>query len=356
MTNILVVEEVPVVAEVLKETLEAEGCQIVSVPDGRAAVKFALCQTPQLISLDMMVRGMDGYEVIRQIRNHWKSMHIPIIVLSSLDEPANKVRAFEEDIDDYITKPFHKDELLARIRRTLRRTQQIFLSPLTGLPGGLQVERAINYKHRSSDPWSILYLDLDDFKAFNDVYGFLTGNEMICLVGRICQRIVYEYGNADDFVGHVGGDDFVIVTTPDRASILSQHIIERYKEESQAFYRPDDLKRGSISGVDRRGRPYQFPLVSLSIGVLNDKIHPHNIREVSYLAAEAKCQAKQSTNNVYSISTRRDIPYRTPSHSVNFLSSHRILSPSSLSFAALNHSHYDLLSLVGEAEVEQQVH
>jgi diguanylate cyclase (GGDEF)-like protein len=351
MTNILVVEEVPLVAGVLKEALEAEGCHIISIPDGKAAVKFALCETPQLIILDMMVRGMDGYGLIRQLRNHWKSMHIPVIVLSSLDEPANKVRAFEEDIDDYITKPFDKYELLARIRRTLRRGQQIFLSPLTGLPAGLQVERAINHKHRSSDTWSILYLDLDDFKAFNDVYGFLTGNEMIRLVGRICQHIVCEYGNADDFVGHIGGDDFVIVTTPDRAQMLSQHIIESYREESKAFYRPEDLKRGTISGVDRKGRPYQFPLVSLSIGVLHDKIRPHNIREVSYLAAEAKCQAKQSTNNIYSISSPRDIPYHTPSHSVSFLSSHRILTPGSFSFAALNQSHF-----VEETEVERQVH
>ena len=99
-----------------------------------------------------MLPGIDGYEVIRRLRNHPKTMHIPIIVLTALGGADDKVRAFERDADDYVTKPFGTDELLARIRRQLRRVQQSFLSPLTGLPGGLQVVRAINYKLNSQEP------------------------------------------------------------------------------------------------------------------------------------------------------------------------------------------------------------
>src|SRR6202035_2114352 len=112
---------------------------------------------------------------------------------------------------------------------------QSTLSPLTHLPGGLQLERAIDYKLRGSDPWSVLYLDLDNFKAFNDAYGFVAGNDMILLVGHICQRVVYDYGNADDFVGHVGGDDFVIVTTPEREKMLCRQILAQFKAESPLF-------------------------------------------------------------------------------------------------------------------------
>jgi diguanylate cyclase (GGDEF)-like protein len=303
MANILVVEDELQTDRLLKETLEVEGYQVITIRSGKDAVQFALRETPHLILLDIMLPGIDGYEVIRRLRNHPKTMHIPIIVLSALGDTNNKIRAFERDADDYVTRPFDTDELLARMRRQLRRVQQSFLSPLTGLPGGLQVVRAINYKLNSQEPWSILYLDLDNFKAFNDVYGFLAGNDMILLVGQICQRLVHQHGGAEDFVGHIGGDDFVIVTSPMRAKTLCTKIMASYKEESAALYLPEDLERGSISGLDRKGRPFQFPLVSLSIGVVNNQLRrPHSIQEISYLAAEAKRHAKQSTENIFYIS------------------------------------------------------
>src|SRR5947209_275077 len=253
MVNILVVEDEQAIAKILKEKLEIEGYRVKVILNGEDAVQFALREMPHLIILNVMLpamyglSSMDGYDVILRLRSHPKTMHIPIIALSALGEPMDKIRAYDGDVDGYITKPFNTDELLARVRRQLRRVQQSCLSPLTNLPGGLQVVRAINYKLSSSDPWSILYLDLDNFKAFNDVYGFLTGNDMILLVGSICQKIVYEYGNSDDFVGHVGGDDFVVVTTPERANNLCMHISSRYKAESALLYRSEDLRRGSIS-------------------------------------------------------------------------------------------------------------
>ena len=308
MANILVVEDERVIARLLKESLQVEGFQVVTVLNGEDAVQFALRETPHLIVLDLALPIMDGYEVAKCLRTHHKTMHIPLIALSSFGGLQDKVRAFEIGVDDYLTKPFELDELLARIRTQIRRVQQNYLSPLIGLPGGLQVELAIKQKLNSPESWSILYLDLDNFKAFNDVYGFLTGNDIIRLVGRICQRVVRDFGNADDFVGHIGGDDFVIVTTPDRAGLLCKQISSAYKEESAAYYNPEDLQRGSISGVDRKGRIYQFPLVSLSIGVVNNQgRHSHSLEEVSYLAAEAKYYAKKSIGNVYHISPRREV-------------------------------------------------
>jgi diguanylate cyclase (GGDEF)-like protein len=302
MANILVVEDDRSIARLLKETLQVEGYQVVTVLHGEDAVQYTLRDTPHLLLLNMQLPDTDSYEVVRQLRSHPKSMHIPVIALSTLDDSATKVRAFEAGVDDYIIKPFDTAELIARVRTQLRRVQQHFLSPLIGLPGGYQVELAIKRKLTSADPWSILYLDLDNFKAFNDAYGFLTGNELIRLVGRICQRVVRDHGNPDDFVGHIGGDDYVIVTTPDRAEKLCYLISASYKMESKVFYHSEDLCRGSIHGVDRKGHPYLFPLVSLSIGVVtNHSRHAHTLREVSCLAAEAKCQAKHAINNVYHI-------------------------------------------------------
>src|SRR5437016_2612801 len=129
MANILVVEDEQLIAKLLKETLQIEGYQVVTVLSGEDAVQFALRETPHLIILDVMLPGIDGYEVVRRLRAHPKSMHIPIIVLSALGEPADKVRAFEIGVDDYVTKPFNTEELLARIRTQLRRVRQNFLSP-----------------------------------------------------------------------------------------------------------------------------------------------------------------------------------------------------------------------------------
>src|SRR5438876_4675642 len=157
MANILVVEDEKLIARLLKETLEIEGYRVTTILNGEYAIQFALRETPHLIILDIMLPGIDGYEVIRRLRDHPKSVHIPIIVLSALDEPEDKVRAFEGDVDGYITKPFHNDELLARVRRQLRRVQQNYLSPLTGLPGGMQVVRPSNYKFCNMDSCSIIF-------------------------------------------------------------------------------------------------------------------------------------------------------------------------------------------------------
>lgn len=323
MVNILVIEDERLIITLLEDILEGEGYQTVSILNGEEAVQFALRETPQLIILDIKLPGIDGYEVIRRLREHPKSMHIPIIVLSAYVSSVDKARAFDLGVDSYITKPFDADELLACVRRQLARLQQSSLSPLTRLPGGLQVERAIDYTVNRLEPWSILYLDLDNFKAFNDVYGFLAGNTMIMLVGQICQRVVHDYGNLDDFVGHIGGDDFVVLTTPDRARLLSRHILGRYREESLLLYRAEDRQRGTISGVDRKGRAYQLPLVSLSIGIVSSQLHyVGNTEEVGTLAAEAKRRAKQSNENVSYISSVTQRTQPDYSHAL-----HHVLPP-----------------------------
>ncbi len=343
MADILVIEDEQLIARLLKETLEMEGYQVAVVLNGKDAIPFALHEMPHLIIVDVMLPIMDGYEVIQQLRNHPKTMHIPILALSALGEPIDKIRAYDSDVDGYITKPFNTAELLARVRRQLRRIRQSCLSPLTGLPGGLQVVRAINYKLCRPEPWSILYLDLDNFKAFNDVYGFLTGNDMIVLVSNICQKVVYEHGNADDFIGHVGGDDFIVVTTPEPANILCTQILSRYKEESIQFYRSEDVRRGSISGVDRKGRPYQFPLVSLSIGIVNSqRRRPYTIQEVSYMAAEAKRHAKLSSNNIFHVPFQPDKTYTDHSSPGNFSSSF----PPSFACSLGMHAFHDVLHFV----------
>jgi len=293
MPTILIVEDEQLIVLLLKDILQAEGYRTISASTGEEALQLALRAMPDLIILDIMLPGIDGFEVVNRLRSNVKMAHVPVIILSARHDTVDKVRAFENRVDDYLTKPFDNGELLARVRAHLRRGDESSLSPLTGLPGGLQVERAISLQLQRPDPWCILYLDLNNFKAYNDVYGFLRGNEFIRIAAQICRDAVSALGNDEDFLGHVGGDDFVILTTPDRAEVLSRRISSAFERRTRNFYSPEDVERGYFVSTDRQGRPSRFPLVSLAIGVvMSQHSVMRSIEDVSRAAAEVKRRAK----------------------------------------------------------------
>ena len=303
--TILIVEDDPQIVRLLKALLELEGFNIASTGTGEEAVELALRDVPHLVLLDVMLPRMDGIEVARRLRANTKTAHVPVVVLTARMDTADMLRAFDTDVDDYMTKPFNADELLARIRTQLRHVQQNLLAPLTGLPGGLQVERAIERLLRGGQQWAILYIDLDHFKAYNDIYGFLRGNDLIRLTSRVAISAVRELGNITDFVGHVGGDDFVVFTTPDRVDVLCTDLIRRFDAESRALYRPEDLARGTLVAQDRQGQQRTYPLVSVSIGVVTNQYHPlTSAEEISRVAAEVKHQAKDLPGSAYFVDRR----------------------------------------------------
>jgi diguanylate cyclase (GGDEF)-like protein len=303
--TILVVEDDPLIARVLRAMLEAEDFAATVVPTGEEAIQHALREVPHLLLLDLILPGMDGFEVVQHLRENVKTAHIPVLILSARHDTADKVRAFEIHVDDYLTKPFNVEELLARIRTQLRRVQENLLSPLTQLPGGLQVERAIGQTLREGTTWAILYLDLDHFKAYNDVYGFVHGNDLIRLLAQVASATVRDAGNVTDFLGHIGGDDFVVITTPDRVDVLCQQMLERFDRESRQFYTPDDQRRGVLEAPDRQGQRTTYPLVSLSIGVVTNQIRAiTSIEEVSRIAAEVKHKAKETPGSTYFVDRR----------------------------------------------------
>ena len=253
-----------------------------------------------------MLPGIDGFAVVERLRTNVKTAHIPVMMLSARHDTADKVRAFDIEVDDYLTKPFNSDELLARIRTQLRHVRDNLLSPLTGLPSGMRVERAIEQVLETPRQWSILYLDLDHFKAYNDVYGFVRGNDLIRLLARIATETVREHGNDDDFVGHIGGDDFVVITTPDRVDAICRALLERWDCESEDYYAPEDAARGTLIATDRQDQPQAYSLVSVSIGVVTNQQRPiTTLEDVGRIAAEVKHKAKSLPGNSYYIDQRR---------------------------------------------------
>lgn len=303
--TILVVEDDPAIGRLLRATLEAEGYTTVVAPSGEEGINYAMREVPQLLILDIMLPGIDGFAVIDQLRGHAKTAHIPVVMLTAIHNPDTKMRAFASEVDDYLTKPFNTDELIARIRTQLRHVRESLLNPLTGLPSGLRIERAIEHQIASTTLWSILYLDLDNFKAYNDVYGFLRGNDLIRLLARVVTESVRDEGNLTDFVGHIGGDDFVVISTPERVDSLCRTLIARWEEESVAYYSPEDQQRGAFIATDRQGQRQEYPLVGVSIGVVTNLYRPiTTMEEVSTVAAEVKHKAKSVRGSSYYVDHR----------------------------------------------------
>lgn len=303
--TILVVEDEPAIARLLRATLEAEGYTTLVAHTGEEGIDRAVRDVPELVILDLMLPGMDGFEVVQKLRANARTAHIPVLVLSARHDTLDKVRALNSQANDYLTKPFNSDELLARIRAQLRNVRESLLAPLTGLPSGLRVEHAIAQTLRSSAPWAILYLDLDHFKAYNDVYGPLQGNELIRLLGRVASESVREAGNVNDFVGHIGGDDFIVITTPDCMQAICQRIVGHWDRDSFAYYSPEDAQRGTLIAQDRQGQRQAYPLVGVSIGVVTNLYRPIVTMEAfSRTAAEMKARAKAIPGSGYYVDQR----------------------------------------------------
>jgi PleD family two-component response regulator len=286
--------------------LDKAGYDVVLVENGSEAVRLAQDLVPDIILVDVMMPQMDGFEVCRQLRNDTRTSHLPILMLTSRSATQDKIAGFESGADDYVTKPFDLDELLARVRSLLRRaTEMPVRSPLTGLSGNRLLREELKHRLERRVPLALLYIDMDNFKAFNDAYGFLRGDEAIQLMARLVQKTVAQQGTPQDFIGHIGGDDFAVVTDPDYVESICTDLIQRFDQEIALLYDPDDLERGYLRGYDRHGVPQRFPIMTISIGVvLNRDWDVSTLDEISRTAADMKKYAKQKPGSSYAVDQR----------------------------------------------------
>jgi diguanylate cyclase (GGDEF)-like protein len=311
--KILVVEDDKDIRDLLRTYLAMQGFEILMAADGEEALHVAQQEQPHLVLLDLMLPGIDGYEVCRRLRHSIKTANIPIIMLTARGALPDKLTGFEIGADDYITKPFDAVELLARVKTQLRHVEQALLSDLTGLPGNTATEQVIKrLTSGKGEKWAILYVDIDNFKSYNDVYGFLKGNEIIKAAARILSEVVAEKGSkangleSVDFIGHIGGDDFVVTTTPDKVDAICQEIVRRFDAAMPQFYSKEDWQRGYIIAEDRRGQVVRHPIATLSIGVVTNQFRPiDNYWLVSKIAAEVKQKAKSEPGSSYYVDRRR---------------------------------------------------
>jgi diguanylate cyclase (GGDEF)-like protein len=305
--QILVIDDDRNLRKIIQTNLELAGYTVTTASNGDEGLSLLDSIQPDLVVLDVMMPVMDGYEVARRIRRHPVNAHVPIIMLTAKGEVEDKLAGFEAGADDYMTKPFGPQELLARVKAKIRRVEvDASLSPLTRLPGNLAIEAELRRRIDSNVPFSVLYLDLDNFKAFNDVYGFTHGDEAIQLVASSALDVVRRRGTTSDFVGHIGGDDFIIVTIPERGEEIAREIIDCFDRDIRGLYSEADLKQGFIETRDRRGALNRYPIMSISIAIISsDRRALENYAQIGEAAAELKRYAKSIGGSVYVKDKRR---------------------------------------------------
>ena len=293
---VLVVDDDPDIRTFLEVTLSLGGFDVVEASNGEEAVGIAVSRNPSLILMDVMMPTMDGMQAVRRLRADGRTSHIPVIMVTAKAQGADKIAGFTQGADDYITKPFDPDELLVRVQATLRRAAEMrSVSPLTALPGNARIELELKRRIEEGDHFALLYADLNHFKSFNDHYGFLRGDGVIRALADVIVEVVGRLGTAEAFVGHVGGDDFVIIAEPEGATDIAEAICRRFDEVVPELYDADDRERGSIEVLDRQGNPTRYGLVSVSIGIAaaqaGEMTHP---TEPVAVATEMKAFAKSN--------------------------------------------------------------
>ncbi len=299
--KILVVDDDPDIRDVLRLTLEGENYEVTEAAHGEEALKIISSKAPDLVLVDYQMPVMNGLEVCRTVKKDILLRHLPVIMITGKGEVNDKVDGLDAGADDYVVKPFEPKELLARIRMVLRRTEiDLEANPLTRLPGNVSILGELSRRLENGKPFAVCYLDLDKFKAYNDTYGFEHGDDVIRETARILIRVTQEKGNPDDFVGHIGGDDYVIVTTPQRVDDLCKAVIAQFEQAAPLFYNETDRKNGFICAHDRKGNEVKIPLISISIGVVSNEYRKiDHVVQIGEIGAELKAFAKRLERSNY---------------------------------------------------------
>jgi PleD family two-component response regulator len=292
--KLLVVEDDFDIANMLRIYFTGQNYDVDVAPRGAAALEKTRQILPHLIILDIMLPDIDGFEVCRILRTSTRTSHVPIIFLTQRDERSDKLQGLELGADDYVTKPFDIEELKLRVQRAIvRAEQQSLTDPRSGLPAGRMIEDQLRQIIRRSD-WALMDIRLCNYEPFKEVYGFVAGDDVLRFTAMLIGEVVDAMGTINDFIGHPGGDNFIIITTEEAEPLIRQHLKVRFEEEVQTHYSFLDREQGFIKSTGLSGQVEEIPLMTLSMGVVSPTQHTFSdIREITELAAEAR--RKEST-------------------------------------------------------------
>lgn len=252
-----------------------------------------------IINLEMSLSR--ELELVKAIRSDSSKDLFPIIVVNDNPDVGQKLEFLALGVDDYLHYPFNEREIFLRAKNIIKRvSKNRDVNPLTKLSGNTEIEEQISYEIEKGNDFAVLYCDLDNFKAYNDVYGFENGDKVIKSVAETLAETINEVGTIDDFIGHIGGDDFVIVTVPDRMDEIGQKVIDKFSAKSKTFYNAHDLAAGYIIAKGREETERKYPLISISVAGVSSLVRRLICAaQVAEIAAGIKKKAKSMGGSLY---------------------------------------------------------
>ncbi len=300
MFKVLIVDDDDAIRAVCREVLEKQGYAVLEAESGQEGLDLMARSAVDVVLLDVMLPDFDGFQITERIRADRNLADLPIIFISARGQTSDKVRALKLGGDDYMVKPFDALELGARVDSLVQRKErELDSSPTTKLPGSVALQREIIRRISAAKPFSLCYLDLDNLKAFNDYYGYAKADGVIAQTGDLIRKAVEKHGQAGDFVGHIAGDDFVLLTETERIDAIGNEIITSFDRIIPLYYQDADRDRGYIEAEDRFGKLRRFGIMSISLAAVNAA--PGDFRthgELAARAAELKKRAKAVSGSV----------------------------------------------------------
>ena len=306
--RVLIADDQTELLMLMKETVETAGFEVFIASDGAEALQVIFEMHPDIVVLDYNMPVKNGLQVAQDLKDSPLFAHIPIIICTAVSEKKTKMQGLSMGIDDYLIKPVDTDELIARIRMILKRNKLVLdTNPLSKLPGNPSIQARVESEIRKGGAFAVLYLDLNNFKAYNDIYGFESGDRVIKATANLLVKLTIHNENSRDFIGHIGGDDFIIVTDFEKAEALASRIVAVFDEISPTFYGEADRARGHIVATDRQGNIKKFPFLSIAIGIVHNKLRPLlSFAQVSNIGSELKKGAKAHEKSAYILDKRKD--------------------------------------------------
>ena len=273
--KILLVVEDQNLEKILTYLLRAWNYDVILCPDPKETLPLASQKYPDLIIIDAHLTKGDGLKICKILKYDFVTAYIPIIILIEKKQLRRSLLDIEQGVDDFLIKPPDPIDLEIRIALSLKSADhQFHANALTKLPGNRTIEKLIKTHLDEKKTFSFAYVDINNFKSFNDKYGYMAGDRVILQTAKIITSSIKKLGAADDFVGHIGGDDFVYVTTPEKEELIAQECINEFDRLIPLHYGAEDRKIGHIKAKDRSGHLADIPLMGLSIAIVNN----HNVK------------------------------------------------------------------------------
>ena len=234
--RILVVEDDPDISKMLRIYFDSQGYEVLLEMRGNSVLETCAKKMPNVIILDINLPDINGYEVCRQLRENLRTKHIPIIFLTQKDDRSDRIKGLEMGADDYITKPFDIEELKLRVGGAIGRAQQQnYTNAITALPSGKLIEEQLKLI-KSKQDWTLLYIGIMHMDSFKQLLGIVALDDVLKFVANLLTETIDQFGTLNDFIGHAGSNDFIVVTQPNIAGKICQEITTRFNQEVQVFY------------------------------------------------------------------------------------------------------------------------